>query len=245
MDVSLGSYQAFIQKVIEKAQARESHYACVANVHMLIETYKNSSFAPVVNGAALVTPDGKPITWALRAMHGIRQERVAGMELLPDLLTAASHHNVPVYFYGGSEDMLFKTRNYLHMNLPALKIAGMYSPPFRQLTKEEEDNIIENINASGTMLVVVILGCPKQERWMASVKGRVKAFMIGLGGSLPVMIGLQKRAPKWMQTAGLEWLYRLGQEPGRLFKRYAVTNTFFLYLFFKAYLRKKLSLQYS
>ena len=117
----------------------------------------------------------------------------------------------------------------------------MYSPPFRQLTSAEENNIIENINRSGAKLVFVILGCPKQERWMASAKGRVNAFMIGVGGSLPVMIGLQKRAPRWMQTAGLEWFFRLSQEPGRLFKRYAVTNTFFIYLFCKAYLRKKLS----
>ena len=230
---------------LKKPQSSYSHYACVANVHMLIETYKNSSFAPVVNGAMFITPDGKPITWALRAMYGIKQERVAGMELLPDLLTAAANDNVPVYFYGGTEEMLDKTRRHLQNNLPSLNIAGMYSPPFRQLTIEEEEAIVDDINTSGAKLVFVILGCPKQERWMAAAKGRVNAFMIGLGGSLPVMIGLQKRAPKWMQTAGLEWLYRLGQEPGRLFKRYAITNTYFIYLFFKAYLRKKLSLYYS
>ncbi|HVF97559.1 MAG TPA: WecB/TagA/CpsF family glycosyltransferase, partial [Flavisolibacter sp.] len=103
----------------------------------------------------------------------------------------------------------------------------------------EEKRIVEKINASGAAFVFVVLGCPKQEKWMAGMRGRIQAVMIGVGGALPVMIGDQRRAPRWMQKSGLEWLYRLVQEPGRLFKRYAVTNSFFIYLLMKAYLRKK------
>jgi N-acetylglucosaminyldiphosphoundecaprenol N-acetyl-beta-D-mannosaminyltransferase len=122
---------------------------------------------------------------------------------------------------------------------PVLKLVGLYSPPFRALTKEEE--VILNINASGAGFVFVALGCPKQEKWMAAMKGRINACMVGIGGALPVMIGMQKRAPVWMQKASLEWLYRLIQEPQRLFKRYAVTNTMFIVLLFTQWLKLKFS----
>lgn len=240
MHVNIGKYNEYADEVIARAQAHQSDYACVANVHMLIETYRNSSFATTVNEASVIAPDGKPITWALRFIHGIKQERVAGMELLPDLLTLAEQKGVPVFFYGGSEEMMAKAQPELKKKFRNLIIAGAYSPPFRQLTAEEEEGVVEKINQSGARLVFVILGCPKQEKWMASMKGRVQAFMIGVGGALPVLLGMQKRAPRWMQKAGLEWLHRLSQEPRRLFKRYAVTNSLFLYLFFKAYLRKKI-----
>ena len=241
MYVSTGSYKEIADAVVAKALSGESDYACVANVHMLVETYKDASFAETVNGASIITPDGKPLTWALQLMQGIKQERVAGMDLLPDLLSQAETKNIPVFFYGGSEATLAKTGRYLKQAFPSLAIAGMYSPPFRQLNAHEEHVVVNKINSSGAKLVFVILGCPKQEKWMASMKGRIQAFMIGVGGALPVLIGEQSRAPKWMQSGGLEWVYRLGQEPRRLFQRYAVTNTFFLYLFCKAYLRKKFS----
>lgn len=240
INVSTGRYQDFLHAVTTMAEERKSDYACVANVHMLVEAYKNASFANTVNNAAIITPDGKPLTWALRLLYGIRQDRVAGMDLLPDLLQAAEEKNLPVFFYGGSEEMLEKTRRFLQGAYPSLQIAGMHSPPFRALTFKEDKAVEERINNSGAKLVFAILGCPKQERWMASMKGRINAFMIGVGGALPVLVGMQRRAPNWMQKGGLEWLYRLGQEPKRLFKRYAVTNSVFMYLFMKAFLQQKL-----
>jgi N-acetylglucosaminyldiphosphoundecaprenol N-acetyl-beta-D-mannosaminyltransferase len=116
----------------------------------------------------------------------------------------------------------------------------MYSPPFRELTAAEEGEVAAKINASGARLVFVILGCPRQERWMARMKGRVDALMVGVGGALPVLIGMQRRAPVWMQRNGLEWLYRLMQEPRRLFWRYAVTNTVFCWLFITAVVNRSL-----
>lgn len=237
--VSTGSYKEFVRTIINKAAAAESDYACVANVHMLAETYRWPAFAQTVNNAAIITPDGKPLTWALRLVHGIQQDRVSGMDLLPDLLSEAEASSLPVFFYGGSEAMLQKTAAYLKHEYPSLHVAGMHSPPFRQLTANEDEVVIKKINNTGAKLVFVVLGCPKQEAWMASMKGRINAFMIGVGGALPVLIGAQKRAPRWMQTGGLEWLYRLSQEPGRLFKRYAFTNSLFLYLFAKAFFQKK------
>ena len=142
---------------------------------------------------------------------------------------------MPVYFYGGTRQLLDKTLEYIAEHYPNLVVAGSFSPPFRKLTTKEDDLIIEDINNSGAHLVFVVLGCPKQEKWMASMKGRVNAMMVGIGGALSVMIGNQKRAPGWMQNAGLEWMFRFLQEPVRLFKRYSYTNSIFLYLLVKEY----------
>jgi N-acetylglucosaminyldiphosphoundecaprenol N-acetyl-beta-D-mannosaminyltransferase len=238
--VNTGTYQEFMHRILDGAASRSSSYACVANVHMLVEAHHDASFASVVQKAGMITPDGKPLAWALRLLHGVRQERVAGMDLLPDLLAGAEQRQLSVFFYGGQETLLETTAQYVKTHYPQLVVSGLYSPPFRALSKEEEEETVRRINSSGAQLVFVVLGCPKQEKWMASMQGRIRAAMIGVGGALPVLIGAQKRAPGWMQHAGLEWVYRLGQEPGRLFKRYAVTNTIFLVLLGKAFVQRRL-----
>lgn len=238
--VSTGPYDEYVNHIIDSAITKKKEYTCLANVHMLIEAYKNKDFANVVRNAKIVTPDGKPLTWALLMLYGIRQDRVAGVDLLTDLLSVADDKNLSVYFYGGTKDIIDKTKRYLSVNFPNLKLAGTCSPPFRCLTKEEEEETILEINQSGADLVFVALGCPKQEKWMFSMQGKINAVSVGIGAALPVMVGLYKRAPKWVRDAGFEWLYRLMQEPKRLFKRYAVTNSFFLYLLIKEFLSKKL-----
>jgi len=236
--ISIGKYQDYIEYIIDSAQAGASQYIYVANVHMVVEAFWNKSFSEKVSKASVVTPDGMPLTWALRLLHGIKQDRVAGMDVLPALLNRSEKMRLPVYIYGGTESLLIHTRDYLQSHYPDLVVNGLYSPPFRELTKEEENKIIDQLNNSGAKLIFVVLGCPKQEQWMASMAGRIKAVMIGIGGALPVLVGLQKRAPKWMQRLGLEWLFRLSLEPRRLFKRYAVTNSVFLYLLSKALVKK-------
>jgi N-acetylglucosaminyldiphosphoundecaprenol N-acetyl-beta-D-mannosaminyltransferase len=231
--VSLGAYDMFVDNLIRQALSSESTYTCVANVHMVSEAYKSDSYADIMKKADMVTPDGKPLTWALKFLYNIRQERVAGMDLLPDLLSAAENHQIPVAFYGGTDEMLAKTKNHLKEKYPDIQLAKMYSPPFRSLTAQEENEVVLMLRESGARLIFVTLGCPKQEKWMASMKGKINAVMIGIGGALPVLIGMHKRAPKWMQKSGLEWLYRLGQEPSRLFRRYATSNTLFFYLLLK------------
>jgi N-acetylglucosaminyldiphosphoundecaprenol N-acetyl-beta-D-mannosaminyltransferase len=238
--ISTAKYQEFVQHIIELGSKKISSIVCVANVHMFIEAYKDPSFLNIINSAEVVTPDGKPLIVALKMLYGIKQDRVAGMDLLPDLLKEMSQQQLSVYFYGGTQAMLDKTGNYLKENYPSLKIAGLYSPPFKPLSAAEENEIVEKINSAAPAIIFVILGCPKQERWMASMKGRINAVMVGVGGALPVLIGLQKRAPLWMQNYALEWLFRLYQEPFRLFKRYAVTNSLFLWLMFKQLIRTKL-----
>ncbi|HVF81732.1 MAG TPA: WecB/TagA/CpsF family glycosyltransferase [Flavisolibacter sp.] len=236
--VSTGPYAEFVTAIIDAAAAKRSEYVCLANVHMLAEAYRNKEFSNVVRKANIITPDGKPLGWALRLLYGIKQDRVAGVDLTQDLLQAANIKNIPVYFYGGTEDVLVKASALFKVQYPGLQLAGMYSPPFRLLTQQEEDEIVQRINSSGAGIVFVVLGCPKQERWMAAMQGRVNAVSVGIGAALPVMIGNYKRAPSWVRNAGLEWAFRLAMEPKRLFKRYLVTNSLFLYLLAKACFRK-------
>ncbi len=234
--VSTGRYDDFIKRIIESAKTRKSQYTCVANVHMLVEAHVDEQFANVVRNATYITPDGKPLTWAMRLLHGVKQDRVAGMDLTPDLLDGADKNKVGVYFYGGSPELLYETEKFISFRYPSLS-ASYYSPPFRALTREEEQQIVDDINNSGAGIVFVVLGCPRQEKWMASMLGRINAVMVGVGGALSVMVGVQKRAPVWMQNSGLEWLHRLSLEPRRLLKRYLVTNSTFLYLLFREYFR--------
>ena len=236
-NISTGVYCDFISEILYYAKQRRSAYACVANVHMFIEAYKNETFNSIINEADIITPDGVPLCWWLRLKYGVKQQRVAGMDLLPDLLKEMEKQELKVYFYGGSNELIKQTAIHLKQQYPLLPVVGLKSPPFRELTKEEEELSINDINSSEAQLVFVILGCPRQEKWMASMKGRINAMMVGVGGALPVLIGMQKRAPKWMQRSGLEWFYRLAQEPVRLFKRYAITNTIFLYLLSKDFIR--------
>ncbi len=238
---NLGPYKSFISDLMNLAVEKKSSFVCVANVHLLIEAYKTNSVATVVNNAVIVTPDGKPITWALRFLYGIEQDRVAGMDLLPDLLAEAEKQKIPVAFYGGTRDMLDKTEEYIRNTYANLPVTEFYSPPFRELTAEEENAVIKMFNESTARIIFVVLGCPKQEKWMFAMKNKINTLMIGIGGALPVMVGMQKRAPRWMQHSGLEWLYRLNQEPRRLFRRYASTNFLFIYLLFKEKYFKKAS----
>lgn len=239
--ITLGAYDEFIAHILDTSHFGKSAYICVANVHMFIEAQKDKGFREVVKEADIVTPDGKPLCWALRLLNGVNQERVAGMDLFPALIKAASRENKRVYFYGGTGEMMEKLTDLLKTEFPSLTTSGTYSPPFRQLTAEETTEVVYHINSCSPDLVFVALGCPKQEKWMHAMKGQINATMIGVGGALPVYAGLQTRAPQWMQNNGLEWLYRLLQEPRRLFKRYATTNSRFILIVFKVFLKKLVS----
>lgn len=232
LKISLGPYSAFIDRIVELAHLKQSSYVCVANVHMLIEAKNDKSFRRALIGADIVTPDGMPLARALKLLYGIEQDRVAGMDLLPDLLRQAEKDHLSVFFYGGSPSMLEKATAYTNEKFPDLHLAGAYSPPFRPLTSEEMHDVAGMIADSRAHIVFVVLGCPKQEKWMYQMKGKIPAVMIGIGGALPVLIGDQKRAPKWMQKYSLEWSFRLMQEPKRLFRRYLVTNSSYLVLLF-------------
>jgi N-acetylglucosaminyldiphosphoundecaprenol N-acetyl-beta-D-mannosaminyltransferase len=237
LPISLGKYTDFVTQAVELGKAQASAYICVANVHTCIEASQDESFARVVNGADIVTPDGMPLVKGLQLLYGIKQERVAGPDLMPSLLAKAEQQNLKAFFYGSTVAILDKLVRLCNDRYPQLHITGVYSPPFRSLTSVETEDVIRAINNSGAHIVFVSLGCPKQERWMASMKGQIKALMIGVGAAFPVMAGTQKRAPYWMQRYSLEWLYRFCQEPRRLFKRYFFTNTLFVFLLLREKMR--------
>lgn len=227
------SFEGHVDRMLEWASQRESRVVCAANVHMLMEAHRRPEFGTMLRAADLVSPDGMPLVWMMRRLGVPKQGRVAGMDLLPALCRGAAERGISVFFLGSTPEILERMRARLRHEIPGLAIAGMISPPFRAASPEEDAQLVEQIHASGAGLVLVALGCPKQERWMQEHRGRVPAVMVGLGGAFPVYAGIQKRAPEWVRDAGLEWAFRLWQEPGRLWKRYGETNLPFAWLALK------------
>jgi N-acetylglucosaminyldiphosphoundecaprenol N-acetyl-beta-D-mannosaminyltransferase len=226
--ITLGSYSTFLDRIIHLARHKAPSYVCFANVHMVIEASRDPEFKRVVNQATIVAPDGKPLSVFLKFFHNIKQERVCGMDLLPDLLKRAEATGRSVYFYGGEQKCLDLIEVKAKKQFPDLKIAGLYSPPFRALTPEEKAEDVRRIRESGADLVFVSLGCPKQEKWMAEHVRKINACFLGLGQAFTVYAELEKRLPKWMRALCLEWVYRLLQEPKRLWRRYLYTNAEFI-----------------
>ena len=211
------------------ADARQSRYVCICNVHSVVTARQNKAFANMIREADMATPDGAPVAWLMRRLGAPSQERINGPDLMWHYCTNAAKRNESIYLYGGQQSTLNILQEKLLGNFPGLKIAGAYSPPYRQLSAEEDAAVVEDINGSGAGTVWVSLGCPKQERWMAEHRGRINAVMIGVGAAFDYHAGTIKRAPIWMQHNGLEWLHRLASEPRRLWKRYLVTNTLFIW----------------
>jgi N-acetylglucosaminyldiphosphoundecaprenol N-acetyl-beta-D-mannosaminyltransferase len=237
------STQAFadtIRTIIDLAEKRVGAYVCLANVHMTVEAIRNPVFAHVLKEADLSVLDGMPLCWSHKLLHGYKPDRIAGKHLMHALLLNAAQRKMAVFFYGSDSQKLSISRKYIVHHYPTLQIAGMISPPFRPLSFEENASYADQINASGAFLVFVALGCPKQEIWMHNMKSQIHATMLGVGGALEVLTGQQKRPPRWIENAGLEWFFRLCLEPRRLFKRYLITNTYFIYFLGKEFVRKNL-----
>lgn len=203
-------------------------YICVSNVHTTVTAHEDDSYRAVQNGAVLALPDGGPLSRYSRA-HGFPQaQRVTGPDLMREVLALSAQKGWRHYFYGSTPETLELLRAKLAERYPGVEVAGMFSPPFRPLTPQEDEQIVAQINAAQPDFVWVGLGAPKQERWMAHHQGRVSGLMIGVGAAFDYEAGNIRRAPMWMQRCSLEWLYRLLQDPRRLFKRYLVTNVKFL-----------------
>jgi N-acetylglucosaminyldiphosphoundecaprenol N-acetyl-beta-D-mannosaminyltransferase len=239
--VATHSFKEQIGVMMQWAQQGLSRVVCVANVHMLMEAYWNPSFAKVLHNADLLTPDGMPLVWTLNLIQKSHHDRVAGMDILLETCRQASALGVGVYFIGSDADTLGKMRQQLQQDFPELVIAGMRPLPFRPLTPEEDCQVVEHINQSQAGFLFVSLGCPKQELWMHQHRHKVQAVMVGLGGVFPIYAGLRKHAPEWVRASGLEWLYRLLQEPGRLWKRYGTTIPPFVYLSVKQVITTRVS----
>lgn len=216
---------AFLEENIEELRGK---YICVSNVHTTIMAYENEEYRNVQNSAAAALPDGKPLSSYSRK-HGFPEaERVTGPDLMGEMF--AGNNGLRHYFYGGSPETIEVLEQKLRDKYPQLQIAGMVSPPYRELSEAEDAADIEAMNEAKADIIWVGLGAPKQENWMYHHKGKVNGVMIGVGAGFDYHADMIKRAPMWMQKASLEWLYRLLQDPKRLFGRYMKTNFKYLWL---------------
>lgn len=207
---------------------RRSRYVCICNVHSVVTASQDPEFMKVVNEADLATPDGMPVAWMLRRLGRPGQQRINGPDLMLRYLAQAERLGHVVSFYGSTEHTLALLEQQLHATFPRLRVGVSISPPFRSLSQEEQQRYADQINGAGTAVLFVGLGCPKQEVWMASQRGRIDAVMVGVGAAFDYHAGTIQRAPLWMQKHGLEWLHRLASEPRRLWKRYLLTNGTFI-----------------
>jgi N-acetylglucosaminyldiphosphoundecaprenol N-acetyl-beta-D-mannosaminyltransferase len=232
MRVDITSYADATKRIIAWAQQHQSRSVFASNVHMTMETYDDPKFAQVVNSADLVTPDGMPLVWALQALGSKNASRVYGPTLTLEVCQAAAAAGIKIALYGGTNESLVAFTNFLQERFPSIDIVCKISPPFRSLTSEEDDNYTKKIIDSEAQILLVGIGCPRQENWIAEHQGRIPAVMLGVGAAFDFHSGRVKQAPQWMQGIGLEWLFRLIMEPKRLWKRYFKHNPRFLLFFF-------------
>ena len=207
--------------------AWRGRYVCLGNVHTTVTASEDAAYRAVQNGAVLTLPDGGPIAAYSRRTYP-QAQRVAGPDLFHAMLAQGVEKGWRHYFYGSSPETVEKLREVLPRRYPGIAIAGIESPPFRPLTAEEDAAAVARINAARPDFLWVGLGAPKQENWMAAHAGKIDAVMLGVGAAFDFEAGTVARAPKWVQRIGMEWFWRLLQDPGRLFGRYLRTNTKFL-----------------
>ena len=205
------------------------NYMCVSNVHTTVTAYEDLAYRDVQNGGIMAIPDGGPLSSIGRKRGFAEMARTTGPSYMEEIFKISSQYGYRHYFYGATEETLAKLKEKLSAAYPGIKIAGMYSPPFRPLTAKEDAEVVQMINAAKAEFLWVGLGAPKQEIWMAAHKDKLHSFMVGVGAGFDYFAGNISRAPEWMQRNNLEWLYRLLQDPKRLFKRYFVTNTKFIW----------------
>lgn len=217
----------------------KGHYICVSNVHTTVTAYRDGEYREVQNNAAMNIPDGKPLSIVQRHTGFKEAGRVPGPDLMPEIFRLSEKKGYRHYFYGSRQETLDALKVKLAEEYPKMNVVGMYSPPFRPMTEEEDEEAIRNINECNPDFIWIGLGAPKQEKWMAAHDGRVCGVMLGVGAGFDFHAGTIKRAPLWMQEFCMEWLFRIGQDPKRLFPRYLDTNFSFVFYLFREWLKGK------
>lgn len=226
-DITCGN---FLESIVNLGLHRKPGFSCFVNVHMLVESYDDSNFKENIENATFRLPDGMPIVKCIKWIYQKRIDRVDGMSIIEPLLDHMDRNAMRLYIFGGSDKLIQAAACKISRKYSSLVLCGFFSPPFRKWSFHEEDHWVRTIRDSSPHIVFVILGCPKQERFMARHFQSIPAHLLGLGGALPVFAEVQKRAPVWMQKLMLEWFYRLVQEPRRLWRRYFYTNLKFIFL---------------
>ncbi|REJ67848.1 MAG: glycosyltransferase [Planctomycetota bacterium] len=223
------TYEEATRTIVAAGRRRESSVVSCHAVHAIVTFGSDESLRSKANTFEMITPDGQPVRWALNSLYKTElPDRVCGPELTLRVCEAAAQEGVSIYLYGGSPEVVAQLAKNLEAKYAGLKIAGYESPPFRPLTEEEDAAVIERINASGAGLVFIGLGCPKQDLFAFDHRDRIQAVQLCVGAAFDFHAGVTSLAPAWMQRSGLEWFYRLMQEPKRLARRYFTTNTIYL-----------------
>lgn len=236
VNIAVTNINDIVKYIENNLKELEGKYICVSNVHTTVTAYEDEEYRNIQNCAAIVLPDGGPLSSISRKRGFIDAERVTGPDLMGEIFRISEEKGYTHYFYGSTDETLCALKEKLSQKYPKLKILGVYSPPFNKQVILESNNKIDEINNLNPDFIWVGLGAPKQEKWMYLHKDKISGLMIGVGAGFDYYADNIKRAPKWMQENSLEWLYRLIQDPKRLFKRYMVTNTKFIW---RAIIRRK------
>lgn len=232
-NINVTNMEDTISYITENLEELKGAYICVSNVHTTVMAYRDKAYRNVQNSGAMALPDGQPLSIVSKKRGFPEARRVPGPDLMPAILDLSQKTGYRHYFYGSTEATLEALRAALLRRYPKLQIAGMYSPPFRELTKQEDEEIIRHINESGADFLWVALGAPKQEWWMYEHQHKIKALMLGVGAAFDFTAGTTKRAPRWMQRLCMEWVFRILREPKRMLPRYLNTNFAFLYYVYR------------
>ena len=242
--LAVSDYEEVVDWMEAMVAAGGRGYVTAAAVNLVMSAREDPEARAGVLGATLAVPDGQPLVWALRLLGHERATRLYGPDLMLAFLARAAEKGIPSYLYGGrTPEALELLERRLGERFPGLPIAGRWWPPFRALTAEEEDEVVRDIERSGAAVVWVGTGQPKQEIWMRRMRPRLSApLLVGVGAAFDFHAGLVPQAPRWMQRAGLEWLFRLSREPRRLWRRYARYNPMFLAAFARQYAHERLRL---
>lgn len=240
VNIAVTNMQDTVDLIVSQIDDLRGKFICLSNVHTTVMAEADEEYRIIQNSAFLALPDGSPLALVQRLRGYKEAEQVPGPDLMPALWKETENTEISHYFYGSTPETIDALHVKIKEKYPLLKIAGMESPPFRPLSEEENKEVIQRINDSGASIVWVGLGAPKQERWMYEHQDKINALMLGVGAGFDFHAGTVKRAPQWMRNHYLEWLYRLVQDPGRLWKRYVKTNSKFLMLSIKdAFVWKK------
>jgi len=227
------SFDGLLEQIVANAIINKSSFLCAVNVHMTVEAQSDEILKKSINSATWAVTDGMPIVWSFRIFNKKGQDRVAGMDIIPSLLEKANDNELVISVYGNTQDNLDGFKDYILSKYPRIKIGALISPPFRKIVEKEKQRYIDDINKNKSQIVFVSLGCPKQEKWMLENSKNINGVCLGIGNAINTTIGNEKRPPKFIQNVGLEWFFRLIQNPKRLVSRYLKTNTKFIFLFFK------------
>jgi N-acetylglucosaminyldiphosphoundecaprenol N-acetyl-beta-D-mannosaminyltransferase len=239
--VSVTDYEQAMATMDSLVETRETGYVCAAPVHALMVARDDPEMLEALHRATLVVPDGMPLVWASNLLGERMSDRVYGPELMSRYSDRCAARGHRVWLYGGRDQgALAQLTLRLRQRHPGISIVGGWSPPFRPLTKQEEDELIEQINQDQPDVLWVGIGVPKQEKWMMRMRERLDVpVMCGVGAAFDFHAGRVSMAPRWMQDRGLEWVYRIGQEPRRLLKRYLTTNPRFVVAFARQYVAER------